>query len=97
MDWEGQWYTGSYTYDAYDRPLSTTYPDNDVVAITGYDSGGRPAGLTSTLGGTVTTLVGCVSYDAAGRLEGALRRQRRLRHGRRRRAVGDAPLLSVGE
>ncbi len=71
LEWVGgvpKFYTTSYGYDAYGRPISTTYPDNDVVKLTNYDSNGRPTKLTSTLGGVTTILVDNVVYDAAGRL-----------------------------
>ena len=61
-------YTSTYSYDAYDRPLSTVYPDGEVVSVTGYSSRGMATGLSSAIGVTTTTLVDCVRYDAAGRL-----------------------------
>ena len=61
-------YTSTYSYDAYDRPLSTVYPDGEVVSVTGYSSRGLATGLSSMIGGTATTMVDCVRYDAAGRL-----------------------------
>jgi YD repeat-containing protein len=63
-----QLYTTAYTYDGYDRPQTTTYPDGDVVTTTGYDSGSRPTGLTTSLWGQTQTLVDSARYDQAGRL-----------------------------
>ncbi|MBK8050285.1 MAG: RHS repeat protein [Anaerolineales bacterium] len=57
-------YTTSYTYDAYQRLVVTTYPGGEKVRV-GYNSMGLPETLTSTA--VISPLVSGVDYDAAGR------------------------------
>jgi YD repeat-containing protein len=58
-----QSYTTGYQYDAYSRPVTTTYPGGEAVAVSGFTGRGLPTGLTR--GGSI--LVDEVAYDAAGR------------------------------
>jgi RHS repeat-associated protein len=59
-----QSYTTGYQYDAYSRPVTTTYPGGEVVAVSGFTGRGLPTGLQGGGG----SLVDEVAYDVAGRL-----------------------------
>ncbi|MCB0111200.1 MAG: hypothetical protein KDE53_35000, partial [Caldilineaceae bacterium] len=66
-------YTTLYSYDAYLRPASTTYPDGEIVT-TDYNSIGKPKKLTTSQYGGNNTLVdgnigGGASYDSSGRFQ----------------------------
>lgn len=54
-----------YTYDSYNRPKTTEYPDGDVVTIESYNSLGLPKKLTSS---KIGVLVDNASYDEGGML-----------------------------
>ena len=58
-----QSYTTTYQYDAYSRPVTTTYPGGEAVAVSGFTGRGLPTGLQGGGG----SLVDEVAYDAAGR------------------------------
>ena len=70
-------YTTHYGYDAYLRPSTITYPDNEVVT-TYYNSMGLPAKLHSSQLGdivdgavNVSAVSDAVNYDEAGRAQWA--------------------------
>jgi RHS repeat-associated protein len=69
-----QSYTTQYGYDAYQRLISTTYPDGEVVSQ-GYNSMGLAANLSGNQAGVLVDGTAAsggasngVSYDEAGRL-----------------------------
>ncbi len=60
-------YSTKYSYDAADRILTLTYPDNRVAAYT-RDVIGRITGITWTVNGTVTTISQSRTWRADGLL-----------------------------
>jgi RHS repeat-associated protein len=62
-------YTTGYTYDAADRIMRITYPDNRVVTYT-RDALGRIASVSTTVNANAQTIVATRSYRADGLLTG---------------------------
>ncbi len=53
----------TYAYDGFDRPITTTYPDNSTDSVTQYDSNGNVLTRTTRSGQTIT-----LTYDALNRV-----------------------------
>lgn len=60
-------FTGDTTYDALDRPLTSTAPDASVSSFTWNEGGLLESMSVAVRGGAVTGFVDAIDYDAKGR------------------------------
>jgi len=60
---DGNGNTTTYSYDTFDRPIKTTYPDGSTAQVTAYDGNGNVLTSVNRAGQTIS-----FSYDALNRL-----------------------------